>query len=123
VSCRAEPLAGAVFLGELNDVYDVTADNGFVSVEITSDTAEFAVQSIRCRLECMGRRRYPNARELTVTADCGSSNGARVRLWKLELQKLATMIVANLIHFAGCQPLLDNPDLVILRTNDVVPSP
>jgi hypothetical protein len=37
----------------------------------------------------MGRQRYPNARELTVTADCGGSNGARVRLWKLELQKLA----------------------------------
>src|SRR4029077_2874208 len=40
-------------------------------------------------LERMGRQRYPNARELTVTADCGGSNGARVRLWKLELQKLA----------------------------------
>ena len=70
-------------------VYDVTANAGFVSVGITSDTAEFAVQSIRCWLERMGRERYPKARELTITADCGGSNGARVRLWKVELQKLA----------------------------------
>src|SRR5215475_15700398 len=70
-------------------VYDVTANAGFVSVGITSDTAEFAVQSIRCWLERMGRRRYPKARELTITADCGGSKGARVRLWKVELQKLA----------------------------------
>ena len=70
-------------------VYDVTADAGFVSVGITSDTAEFAVQSIRCWLERMGRQRYPNARALTITADCGGSNGARVRLWKLQLQTLA----------------------------------
>ena len=70
-------------------VYDVTANAGFVSVGITSDTAEFAVQSIRCWRERMGRQRYPNARELTIMADCGGSNGARVRLWKLELQKLA----------------------------------
>jgi hypothetical protein len=47
------------------------------------------VQSIRCWLNAWERQRYPDARELTVTADCGGSNGARVRLWKLELQKLA----------------------------------
>ena len=70
-------------------VYDVTANAGFVSLGITSDTAEFAVQSIRCWRERMGRRRYPKARQLTITADCGGSNGARVRLWKVELQKLA----------------------------------
>src|SRR6266567_2902949 len=70
-------------------VYDVTADAGFVSVGITSDTAEFAVASIRCWHDRMGRARYPKARELTITADCGGSNGARVRLWKVELQKLA----------------------------------
>src|SRR6476620_2322421 len=70
-------------------VYDVTANAGFVSVGITSDTAEFAVASIRCWLERMGRQRYPQARELTITADCGGSNGARLRLWKVELQKLA----------------------------------
>ncbi len=70
-------------------VYDVTANAAFVSVGITSDTAEFAVQSIRCWFERMGRQRYPKASELTITADCGGSNGARVRLWKVELQKLA----------------------------------
>jgi hypothetical protein len=70
-------------------VYDVTANAGFVSVGITSDTAEFAVQSIRCWLDRMGRQRYRQAHELTITADCGGSNGARVRLWKVELQKLA----------------------------------
>jgi hypothetical protein len=50
-------------------VYDVTADAGFVSVGITSDTAEFAVASIRCWHDRMGRARYPKARELTITAD------------------------------------------------------
>jgi len=70
-------------------VYDVTANAGFVSVGITSDSAQFAVQSIRCWLDRMGRRRYRHARELMITADCGGSNGARVRLWKVELQKLA----------------------------------
>jgi hypothetical protein len=70
-------------------VYDVAADEGWVSVGITADTATFAVQSIRTWLDRMGRGRYPHARELTITADCGGSNGARVRLWKLELQKLA----------------------------------
>jgi DDE family transposase len=70
-------------------VYDVTADAGFVSVGITSDTAAFAVQAIRCWRERMGRERYSGASELTITADCGGSNGARVRLWKLELQRLA----------------------------------
>ena len=82
-------------------VYDVTANTGFVSVGITSDTAEFAVQSIRCWRDRMGEQRYPNARELTITADCGGSNGARVRLWKLELQKLAdeTGLVIHVHHY------------------------
>src|SRR6202049_1047617 len=82
-------------------VYDVTANSGFVSVGITSDTAEFAVASIRCWLERMGRQRYPQARELTITADCGGSNGARVRLWKVELQKLAdeTGLTIRIHHY------------------------
>jgi Rhodopirellula transposase DDE domain len=82
-------------------VYDVAANAGFVSVGITSDTAEFAVQSIRSWLARMGRRRYPKARELTITADCGGSNGARVRLWKVELQRLAdeTRLVLHVHHF------------------------
>src|ERR1700730_16916106 len=70
-------------------VYDIAADAGWVSVGITHDTAEFAVASIRAWLERIGRARYPKARQLTITADCGGSNGARVRLWKVELQKLA----------------------------------
>lgn len=70
-------------------VYDVTANTGWVSVGVTSDTAAFAVASIRQWLDRMGRQRYPAARALTITADCGGSNGARVRLWKLELQKFA----------------------------------
>jgi len=82
-------------------VYDVAANAGFVSVGITSDTAEFAVQSIRGWLARMGRKRYPKASELTITADCGGSNGARVRLWKVELQKLAdeTGLVLHVHHF------------------------
>jgi len=82
-------------------VYDVTANVGFVSVGITSDTAEFAVRSIRCWLDRMGWQRYPKARELTITADCGGSNGARVRLWKVELQKLAdtTGLTLHVHHY------------------------
>src|ERR1700675_1609893 len=82
-------------------VYDMFANAGFVSVGITSDTAEFAVQAIRCWRERMGRQRYPNARELTITADCGGSNGARVRLWKRKLQKLAddTGLVIHVHHY------------------------
>jgi hypothetical protein len=82
-------------------VYDVTANTAVVSVGITADTAEFAVQAIRCWLERMGWQRYPRARELTITADCGGSNGARVRLWKVELQKLAdaTGLVLHVHHY------------------------
>jgi Rhodopirellula transposase DDE domain len=82
-------------------VYDMFANAGFVSLGITSDTAEFAVRSIRCWRERMGRARYPKARELTITADCGGSNGARVRLWKVELQKLAneTGLTIHVHHY------------------------
>lgn len=82
-------------------VYDVTANAGFVSLGITSDTAEFAVEAIRTWLVRTGRSRYPKMRELTITADCGCSNGARVRLWKVELQKLAdeTALTLNVHHY------------------------
>ena len=82
-------------------VYDVTANAGFVSVGITADTAQFAVQSIRCWRNRMGAERYPRMRELTITADGGGSNGARVRLWKVELQKLAdeTRLTLHVHHF------------------------
>lgn len=70
-------------------VYDVTGNTGWVSVGIDHDTAEFAVESIRRWWLEMGKTVYPRARRLLITADCGGSNGYRVRLWRRELQKLA----------------------------------
>ena len=70
-------------------VYDVTANVGWVSVGIDHDTAEFAVQSIRQWWLEMGRPMYAQAKRLLITADCGGSNGYRVRLWRLQLQRLA----------------------------------
>jgi hypothetical protein len=66
-------------------VYDIAANAGCVSVGIDHDTAQFAVNSIRRWLDVMGRERYPEM----ITADGGGSNRSRVRLFKLELQKLA----------------------------------
>jgi len=82
-------------------VYDVAANQGWVSVGINHDTAEFAVESIRRWWKEMGQSRYPNTRRLLITADCGGSNGYRVRLWKRELQKLADAIGINIqvCHF------------------------
>ena len=82
-------------------VYDVTANDGWVSVGITADTAEFAVASIREWLARMGRTRYPAANELTITADGGGSNGSRVRLWKVELQRFAdaSRLTINVMHY------------------------
>ena len=60
-----------------------------VSVGIDADTAAFAVESIRRWWQKLGKPRYPNATTLTITADCGGSNGARVKLWKRELQRFA----------------------------------
>lgn len=65
-------------------------NEGLVSVGISADTAEFAVNSIRTWWFKMGKEIYPHATELIVTADCGGSNGYRTKLWKRELQKLAT---------------------------------
>jgi hypothetical protein len=73
-------------------VYDQTANNAWVSVGITHDTAQFAVASIRTWYERMGRPRYTTMNELMVTADSGGSNGSRLRLWKVELQKFADEI-------------------------------
>jgi transposase len=70
-------------------VCDVTHNAGWVSVGVDHDTAAFAAQSIRRWWESMGAEAYPEAGRLLITADSGGSNGARVRLWKLELQKLA----------------------------------
>lgn len=78
-------------LGKANPygVYDLAGNVGWVSVGTDHDTAAFAVQSIRRWWHSMGRERYPDAQRLLITADCGGSNGYRVRLWKVELQKLA----------------------------------
>ncbi|WP_370366300.1 ISAzo13 family transposase [Maricaulis sp.] len=70
-------------------VYDIGENAGWVSLGIDHDTASFAVNAIRRWWQTMGQQRYPQARHLTITADGGGSNGTRVRLWKLELQKLA----------------------------------
>jgi len=70
-------------------VYDIATNQGWVSVGIDHDTAEFAVESIRRWWKEMGCPHYPRARRLLITADCGGSNGYRVRLWPLQLQKLA----------------------------------
>jgi len=71
-------------------VYDLTKNAGWVSIGIDHDTAAFAVNSIRRWWNTMGRPLYRQASTLFITADSGGSNGARVRLWKWELQKLAT---------------------------------
>jgi transposase len=78
-------------LGRANPygVYDIGQNTGWVSVGIDHDTAEFAVETIRRWWRSMGQPTYPQATRLLITADSGGSNGSRVRLWKLELQKLA----------------------------------
>jgi hypothetical protein len=70
-------------------VYDVGNDEGWVNVGDCADTAEFAVESIKRWWNQMGRHRFPNATRLLVTADCGGSNGYRVRAWKKHLADLA----------------------------------
>ena len=82
-------------------VYDVTANAGCVSVGVSNDTAQFAVNSIRCWLDVMGRERYPEMNQLMITADGGGSNGSRVRLFKVELQKLAdeTGLTIRVCHY------------------------
>lgn len=82
-------------------VYDLTRDEGWVSVGIDHDTARFAVASIRRWWKKMGRRRYPEARQLLITADCGGSNSSRTRLWKVALQELADELRMELVvrHF------------------------
>ena len=70
-------------------ISDLAKDQGWVQVGIDHDTAAFAVNSIRSWWRNLGRRRYPDATALQITADCGGSNGNRTRLWKVELQKLA----------------------------------
>jgi hypothetical protein len=70
-------------------VYDIGKNEGWVSVGIDHDTASFAAETIRRWWCSVGREDYPDAKKLLITADCGGSNGLRVRLWKMELQNLA----------------------------------
>lgn len=82
-------------------VYDITENQGWVTVGIDHDTAQFAVASIRQWWYRMGQALYPAAKELMITADCGGSNSYRTKLWKWELQQLANELNLSLqiCHF------------------------
>ena len=82
-------------------IYDIGNNEGWVSVGDTSDTAEFAVESIRRWWDTMGSTRFPNATRLMITADCGGSNGYRVRAWKTHLAALAaeTGLTITVAHY------------------------
>ncbi len=82
-------------------VYDVGANSGYVSLGIDHDTAQFAVNATRLWLAKVGRERYPTTPKVMVTADSGGSNGPRLRLWKVELQRLAdeTGLVFQVCHY------------------------
>ena len=82
-------------------VYDLTRNQGWVSVGVTHDTASFAVNAIRSWWKHMGRPSYRDANALLITADAGGSNGPRVRLWKWELQRFANRTGLSIIvcHF------------------------
>ena len=82
-------------------VYDIGQNQGWVSVGIDHDTAEFAVDSIRHWWKRMGQPSYPQATELLITADSGGSNNYRARLWKYQLQKMAdeTGLRITVCHF------------------------
>jgi hypothetical protein len=90
-------------MGKVNPygVYDIANNEGWVNVGINHDTASFAVESIRRWWNMMGCKSYPEAKKIMITADCGGSNGYRVRLWKTELQKLVdeTGMEISVCHF------------------------
>jgi hypothetical protein len=82
-------------------VYDLGADEGWMSVGDDHDTAAFAVQAIRRWWQAMGAERYPTASQLMITADAGGSNSYRNRLWKVELARLAaeTGLAITVCHY------------------------
>jgi len=84
-------------------VYDLAANDGFVSAGVDHDTPVFAVKSIESWWKHVGAPRYPDARELFITADAGGSTGRRTRLWKAELQRLADAR-AMAIHVSHVPP-------------------
>ena len=82
-------------------IYDLTRNDGWVGVGIDHDTATFAVHTIERWWQTVGKPAYPDAEAILITADCGGSNGARIRLWKWELQRLAyaTGLAVTVCHF------------------------
>lgn len=84
-------------------VYDLTYNLGYVTVGITHDTSEFAVEAIRNRWNNLGRKQYKRKKELLITPDAGGSNGYRVRLWKKQLQAFSdeTGLTITVCHFPG----------------------
>jgi hypothetical protein len=82
-------------------VYDIHQNEAWVSVGISCDTAEFAVEAIRRWWKSLGKKRYKQSRRVLITADSGGSNGNRNRLWKYELQQLAdeTGLVIEVCHY------------------------
>ena len=82
-------------------IYDIFKNHGFVNVGVSSDTAEFAVESLRKWQAIIGSKVYPESKEILITADCGGSNGYRTRLWKVELQYLANELGKKItvLHF------------------------
>ena len=82
-------------------VYDIGANDGYVSLGIDHDTGQFAVNSVRLWLDRIGRARYPGMSRLMITADGGGSNGSRLRLWKWSLQQLAdeTGLTIQVCHY------------------------
>ena len=82
-------------------VFDIKGNRGIVNVGTDHDTAEFAVNSIRTWWNLDGKKYYPKASEILITADCGGSNSYRSRLWKRELQKFASEsgLTVRVCHF------------------------
>jgi hypothetical protein len=82
-------------------IYDITNNEGYVSVGQSAETAQFCLASIRAWWEHLGKERFANATRLTITADCGGGNSPRTHLWKVELQRFAddTGLELELCHF------------------------
>lgn len=91
----------ALGVAVLYGVYDVGRNEGYMGVGLAHDTPDFAVATIRAWWFRMGRRAYPRWRRLLIEADCGGSNGARERLWKVRLQELAdeTNLAITVTHY------------------------
>lgn len=97
----ADPALGEFAKAIPYGIYDVANNEGWVSVGDVADTAEFAVESIRCWWNQMGHQRFPDADRLLITADAGGSNGYRRRAWKVHLARLAaeTGLTITVCHY------------------------